>query len=385
LVVLSVYVDGSSQGNPGPAGIGVIACDEGGQVIATRQRPLPSATNNEAEYQAILEGLRLARELGASEVIIFSDSELVVRQLQGAYQVRSEGLKGLWREAKELMRQFRRCEIRHIPREQNAQANRLAQQASGLASFRPRAVKIAPSILSADFRRLGEVMRELTESGADWVHFDVMDGHFVPNISFGLPVIEALRPETSLPFDVHLMIAEPERYVDAFVKAGADIVAVHVEATAHLHRLVARIKELGAKAGVALNPATPAEWIRPILPFLDVVLVMTVDPGFAGQKFLPFVLDKVRTVRRWIDERGLIVELEVDGGVTAANAADCVAAGATVLVSASGIFQSGLPIPDAIEALRQAVKKVTGDGTEKEDEPPSEGCRCGSLREAEKG
>jgi ribulose-phosphate 3-epimerase len=249
-----------------------------------------------------------------------------VRQLQGAYQVRSEGLKGLWREAKALMRQFRRCEIRHIPREQNAQANRLAQQASDLASFRPRAVKIAPSILSADFRRLGEVVRELTESGADWVHFDVMDGHFVPNISFGLPVIEALRPETSLPFDVHLMIAEPERYVDAFVKAGADIVAVHVEATAHLHRLVARIKELGAKASVALNPATPAEWIRPILPFLDVVLVMTVDPGFAGQKFLPFVLDKVRTVRRWMDEQGLTAELEVDGGVTAANAADCVAA-----------------------------------------------------------
>ncbi|MFA0769209.1 MAG: hypothetical protein OXFUSZZB_002537, partial [Candidatus Fervidibacter sp.] len=167
MVVLSVYVDGSSQGNPGLAGIGVVACDEKGQVVATRQRPLPSATNNEAEYQAVLEGLRLARELGASEVIVFSDSELVVRQLQGAYQVRSEGLKGLWREAKALMRQFRRCEIRHIPREQNAQANRLAQQASDLASFRPRAVKIAPSILSADFRRLGEVVRELTESGAD--------------------------------------------------------------------------------------------------------------------------------------------------------------------------------------------------------------------------
>jgi len=360
-VLLSIYVDGSSQGNPGPAGIGVVVCDERGQVVTTRQLPLPSATNNEAEYRAVLEGLRLAHELGADEVILCSDSELVVRQLQGAYQVRSEGLRKLWQEAKALMGQFRRCEIRHIPRRQNAFANRLAQRASGLSfSSSPKEVKIVPSILSADFRRLGEVIHELTQGGADWVHFDVMDGHFVPNISFGFPVIEALRPETSLPFDVHLMIAEPERYVDAFIKAGADIVAVHVEATAHLHRLVARIKELGARASVALNPATPVEWVRPILPMLDVVLIMTVDPGFAGQAFLPFVLDKVRTVRRWIEEMGLATEVEVDGGVTAANAADCVAAGAPVLVSASGIFQSGLPIPAAIRALRQEAKKATG-------------------------
>lgn len=358
-MVLSVYVDGSSQGNPGPAGIGVVACDEKGQVITTRHLPLPSATNNEAEYRAVLEGLRLARQLGAEEVVVCSDSELVVRQLRGIYQVRSEKLKELWQEVQALMRQFRRCDIRHIPRKQNALANRLAQKASGVSfPHSPKAVKIAPSILSADFRRLGEVIQELTQGGADWVHFDVMDGHFVPNISFGLPVIEALRSETALPFDVHLMIAEPGRYVEDFVKAGADIVAVHVEATAHLHRLVARIKELGVRASVALNPATPAEWIRPILPLLDVVLVMTVDPGFAGQKFLPFVLDKVQTVRRWIDEQGLTTEVEVDGGVTAANATDCVVAGATVLVSASGIFQSGLPIPDAIEALRQAAKKA---------------------------
>ena len=325
--------------------------------------------------------MRLALDNGAEEAVLLSDSELVVQQLLGNYQVRSESLRRLWDAARALMQQFRRCEVRHIPRDQNAHANRLAQEAASAAREAADAgrtvnlqsavvephranalsqggrssVKIAPSILSADFRRLGEVVRELQVAGADWVHFDVMDGHFVPNISFGLPVIESLRSETSLPFDVHLMVTAPERYLEAFVKAGANIVAVHAEATYHLHRAVARLKELGVKAGVALNPATPPELVRPILPLLDVVLVMTVDPGFAGQRFLPFVLDKVRTLRQWIDERGLPVEITVDGGVTVTTAPECVRQGATVLVSASGIFQSGLPLTEAVNALRRAA------------------------------
>lgn len=371
------YVDGCSIGNPGRGGIGIVVSDENGKVITTYSATLPHVTNNEAEYHAVLEALRWAKRLGADELTLFSDSELIVRQLNGIYKVSSPKLKKLRAEALALIPSFRRVVIRHIPRKQNELANRLAQQAAKgdvegggqgavseatdkpltphAAPRTPHPVKIAPSILSADFRRLGEVIGELESAGADWVHFDVMDGRFVPNISFGLPVIEALRSETKLPFDVHLMIVEPERYIAEFIKAGADIVSVHPETTYHPHRVTTQIKELGAKAGIALNPATPPDVIRPILPMLDVVLVMSVDPGFAGQSFLPFVLDKVKTLRQWIDETGLPIELEIDGGVNGGNAAQCVAAGATVLVSASGIFQSGKSIAEAVQILRQAA------------------------------
>lgn len=359
---LQLYVDGSSLGNPGPAGIGIVVCDEQGNVLSTHQMPLTSATNNEAEYLAVIEALKLAQKLGADEVTLFSDSELVVQQLNGNYRVRSPNLTKLHDEAKELTSKFRRFNAVHVPREENKMANRLAQKASLEASSKihshhRRAVKISPSILSADFRRLGEVVRELEAGGADWIHFDIIDGRFAPNITFGFPIIEALRTETSLPFDVHLMIVEPERYVERFVKAGANILTVHPEATYHLHRTVALIKELDAMAGVVLSPATPPEFVKPILPLLDLVLVMSVDPGFSGQKFLPFVLDKVRTIRRWNDELGLNTELEIDGGVTEANAAECVAAGVTVIVSATGIFHSGKSVAEAIATLKQAAEQ----------------------------
>ncbi|MFN4180246.1 MAG: ribulose-phosphate 3-epimerase [Armatimonadota bacterium] len=361
-MTLKIYVDGSSLGNPGPAGVGVVVCDEQGNIISTHKVPLNNATNNEAEYQAVIEALKLAKKLGADEVTLLSDSELVVHQLNGNYKVKSHNLQPLHEEAVNLTRQFQRFKILHIPREANEMANRLAQQASLAASSnlpqtRPRSIKISPSILSADFRRLGEMVRELDAGGADWIHFDIIDGHFAPNITFGFPVIEALRSETSLPFDVHLMIVEPERYVERFVKAGANILTVHPEATYQLHRTIHTIKEAGAMAGVVLSPATPPEFVKPILHLLDVVLIMSVDPGFSGQKFLPFVLDKVRTIRTWIDELGLDTELEIDGGVTEENAAECVAAGVTVIVSATGIFQSGKSISEAIASLRRAAEK----------------------------
>lgn len=358
---LIVYTDGASLGNPGPAGIGIIVCDDNRSVILTFRRSLPPLTNNEAEYRAILEGLRLAHQIGAEGVTIVNDSELVIRQLNGEYKIRSEKLRRWHREVMTLAQAFRDVVFLHVSEREGSEAIRLAHKAAKEAAKEGhqgkgnRPIKIAPSLLSADFRRLGEVIRQLEEGGADWVHFDVMDGRFVPNISFGLPVIEALRPETKLPFDVHLMVVEPERYIDAFIKAGADIIAVHPEATYHLHRVITQIKEGGVKASVALNPATPPEIIRPILPLLDVVLVMSVDPGFAGQKFLPFTLDKVATVRQWVDELGLTAEVEIDGGVSIKNASQCVKAGATVLVSASGIFQSGKAIPEAIAAFRRAT------------------------------
>jgi len=367
-MALKIYVDGSSLGNPGPAGIGVVVCDEAGNIIATHKVSLNSATNNEAEYRAVIEALKLAKELGANEVTLLSDSELVVEQLRGNYRVKSTNLRGLHREAVNLARQFKRFSILHIPREANKVANKLAQEASFAANssaFRTRHIKISPSILSADFRRLGEVVRELETGGADWIHFDIIDGRFAPNITFGFPVIEALRPETSLPFDVHLMIVEPERYVERFVKSGANILTVHPESTYQLHRTVHTIKEMGAMAGVVLSPATPPEFVKPILHLLDLVLVMSVDPGFSGQKFLPFVLDKVRTIRAWIEDMGLDTEVEIDGGVTEENAREVVAAGVTVIVSATGIFHSGKSIAEAISDLRRAAEQgLEGRGGE---------------------
>ncbi|WP_305046437.1 ribulose-phosphate 3-epimerase [Geoalkalibacter sp.] len=199
-------------------------------------------------------------------------------------------------------------------------------------------IKIAPSILSADFARLGEEVRAIEAAGADYVHVDVMDGHFVPNLTIGPPVVAALRQVTRLPLDVHLMIANPDAYIPEFAKAGADILTVHQEASTHLHRTVQLIRSLGKKAGVSLNPATPVGTLEVILDELDLVLVMSVNPGFGGQSFIPSALDKIAALRREIDRRGLAVELEVDGGVKADNIAAVAAAGARVFVAGSAVF-----------------------------------------------
>ncbi|MBY6272008.1 MAG: ribulose-phosphate 3-epimerase [Bacillaceae bacterium] len=199
-------------------------------------------------------------------------------------------------------------------------------------------IKIAPSILSADFSKLGEEVKDVEQGGADYIHIDVMDGHFVPNITIGTLIVDAIRPVTSLPFDVHLMIEDPDRYIPDFIKAGADMISVHAEASPHLHRTIHRIKESGIKAGVALNPATPVEWIREILPDLDYVLLMTVNPGFGGQKFISRVLSKIERVRGWKEAEGLPFEIEVDGGINRETAKLCAGAGATILVAGSYVF-----------------------------------------------
>ncbi len=201
-----------------------------------------------------------------------------------------------------------------------------------------RAIKIAPSILSADFGRLGEEVRAVSAAGADYVHVDVMDGHFVPNLTIGPMVVAAIRKATQLPLDVHLMIERPSEYIDAFVKAGADIIGVHEEACVHLHRVIQQIKHAGKRASVTLNPHTPWEHIRYVLEDVDQVLIMSVNPGFGGQAFIPNVLPKISELRAEIVRRGLDVDIEVDGGVKLDNVAAVVAAGASVIVSGSGIF-----------------------------------------------
>ena len=194
-------------------------------------------------------------------------------------------------------------------------------------------VRIAPSILSADFARLGEEVRAISAAGADWIHVDVMDGHFVPNLTIGPMVVKALRPHSALPFDVHLMISPADPYLEAFAEAGADILTVHPEAGPHLHRTIQRIKALGCKAGVSLNPASPVELVETVLGDIDLILVMSVNPGFGGQGFITSQLKKIERLRRLIDDSGRSIHLEVDGGVDAANAATVVAAGADVLVA----------------------------------------------------
>jgi len=201
--------------------------------------------------------------------------------------------------------------------------------------------KIAPSILSADFTRLGEEVREVEKAGADYIHVDVMDGHFVPNITIGPLIVAAVRGVTKLPLDVHLMISNPDQYVDDFIKAGADILTVHAEAVHHLHRSIQYIKKAGAKAAVSLNPATPLEWIEYVLSEVDMVLLMSVNPGFGGQKFIPAVIPKIERLREMMDKRGLTVEIEVDGGIGPDTIKEVSSAGADVFVAGSAIFYSG--------------------------------------------
>ncbi len=216
--------------------------------------------------------------------------------------------------------------------------------------------KIAPSILAADFARLGEQVAQAEAAGADYIHVDVMDGHFVPNITVGPLVIEAVRQATRLPLDVHLMIERPERYLGDFGAAGANILTVHVETCPHLHRTVQQIKELGCRAGVTLNPATPASSLEEILPEVDLVLVMTVNPGFGGQAFIPSMVPKIRRVRAMLDEIGSQAELEVDGGIGPETAPLVVQAGADVLVAGVAIFRS----PEGIEAAIAQIRNVGG-------------------------
>jgi ribulose-phosphate 3-epimerase len=212
---------------------------------------------------------------------------------------------------------------------------------------------IAPSILASDFARLGEECRAVEAAGADWLHVDVMDGHFVPNITLGPDVVKALRPHVSMPIDVHLMIAPADPYLEAFAAAGANIMSIHPEAGPHLHRSLKRIRELGCKAGVVFNPSTPVEHVEWILEDVDLLLVMTVNPGFGGQSFITAQLNKIERLRKMIDASGCAIDLEVDGGVTPVTAPQCVAAGATALVAGSAVFKGG---PDAYADNIRALK-----------------------------
>jgi ribulose-phosphate 3-epimerase len=216
-------------------------------------------------------------------------------------------------------------------------------------------IKIAPSLLSADFSRLDAELA--TIAGADLLHLDVMDGHFVPNITIGPPVIKALRGRTKLPFDCHLMISEPQKYIDRFLEAGANMISIHIEAEPHLHRALQMIRAGGAKAGIAVNPATSVETLTAAIEFCDYVLVMTVNPGFGGQKFIEGCVPKIRHLSTLIRERGLAVEIEVDGGIDAKTAPVVVAAGATILVAGAAVFGQE-DRPSAMESIRGAVSTV---------------------------
>ncbi len=218
-------------------------------------------------------------------------------------------------------------------------------------------IKIAPSILSADFAQLGAEVQEVVEAGADWIHIDVMDGHFVPNITIGPLIVEAIRPVTTIPFDVHLMIENPDQYIEAFAKAGADYITVHVEACTHLHRTLQLIKSYDVKPGVVLNPHTPIESILPILEEVDLVLFMTVNPGFGGQAFIPSVLKKVKALREIIEEQQLTIDIQIDGGINEDTIVEAVEAGANVFVAGSAIYGKENR-KEALERIKDAGMKA---------------------------
>ncbi len=216
-------------------------------------------------------------------------------------------------------------------------------------------IKIAPSILAADFARLGEEVQVAEAGGADYIHVDVMDGHFVPNISIGLPVVAALKKVTGLPLDVHLMIAAPERYLTDFVRAGTSILTIHVEACPHLHRAVQQIRELGVRPGVTLNPSTSLDTLSEILPYVDQVLIMSVNPGFGGQTYIPTMTSKIARLREMIRKTGREIDIEVDGGIDETTAAEVVGAGANVLVAGTAVFRHKDGVAGGISALRQSA------------------------------
>ena len=218
-------------------------------------------------------------------------------------------------------------------------------------------VKIAPSILSADYAHLGDAVTEATSAGADYIHIDIMDGRYVPPITIGAQTVAALRPLTDLPLDVHLMVEAPERQIDQFAKAGSDIITVHPEACTHVHRTIQHIQSLGIKAGVALNPGTSITVLDEVLSEVDLILVMTVNPGYGGQKFIESMCDKIKRVRTELDRHNLIAELEVDGGINADNASRVVAAGARVLVAGAAVFATELSVKESLQKIRASLLK----------------------------